>query len=289
MASRDPNTVTENLLAWGGVTMHLPATWELSGYDTDRRNLTRLEIEDDYARRAVIEWRPIPKGDYRAGMRRQLDRHIDKSTVRESVDTGQPGWDAELHRAENGDRLAIVHGILGARLLVVVRLYFAADNTEAPGPLIRQLISGLTLQHGPTHTWIVYDMEVSVPACYRLAGTSFEAGRKMLAFQWRFRRLLVWQFSLAHLLLRDKAPAPWCAAFLNRYPGLRGHHHYVEGDRLRARRARLHPFGHAEDIGRWCFRHHAGYALDEDADRLRLWSFSYRRPADLAALPAAFR
>ena len=37
----------------------------------------------------------------------------------------------------------------------------------------------------------------------------------MLAFEWRWRQLFIWHFSLADYILRTQTAAEWCRDFLN--------------------------------------------------------------------------
>ena len=127
-------------------------------------------------------------------------------------------------------------------------------------------------------------MAFRVDRRFRLTGTVFEAGRKRMIFEWRLRRLWIWQFSLADMALRGAAPQVFIADFLNTASGIRGPHFISDKDRIVALRRRRYPFGHADEIGRMCFKYDAGYGFIPDQTRLMLYAFQHRRIRDLAMI-----
>jgi len=116
-----------------------------------------------------------------------------------------------------------------------------------------------------------------------LLATSFQAGRQLMIFEWRRRRLLLWFFSLADLLLKNRMPEDWCAEFLNGFKGIQGpaFRAGAEPGVLSVRRRRRYPLGHGEEIARWCFRYQARCVPLAAQNQLVLWVFQHRAVTDL--------
>jgi hypothetical protein len=169
-------------------------------------------------------------------------------------------------------------------------MHFGAEDKEPPGEVVRTLADSLALHTKDMTPWEFYDFRLEVPHDFRLFSTELRAGEKHLVFQHRLRRLYLWQNSLADLALRTYAsPASWAADKLNAARSIRGPKFSVgkHGD-IVARRSKLHPFGHYDQLARACLKTAAFCRHDTDANRLYLWAFNYRRRNDLAELRGTF-
>jgi hypothetical protein len=276
-------------LAWEGLACEVPATWNLAGYSRSGR-LVSLTLEDDYTQRAQLQWVPLKRTPDAARVRAQFarqERAFARQVVRQEPLAELPeGWSATLYELADGHRVVAGYGLLRRpECLVFVVLRFGPADEEVPGVLARRLARSVAMQTGPVREWAVYDLVCALPARWSLAETVFEAGRKRLTFQWRLRRVVWWQFSLAGLLLRETAPATWCAGFLNGSRLLPGRRCEANGDQVTARWLRRYPLHHWEELGRWCFQYRIDWHHDPAADRLWLRVAQFRRPADLADLP----
>ena len=111
-----------------------------------------------------------------------------------------------------------------------------------------------------------------------------------MIFEWRLRKLLLWHFSLADIILKKTGIQEWAVRFLNGFKALHGPV-FIAGDNgsITTRRRFRHPFGHYEEIGRQCFRHLAGYEHYPEKNQIVLWVYNYRRPEDVRKLKQSLK
>ena len=277
-------------LAWDGVSFLLPANWDLSEY-TFQKNLTSIKVEDEFSVRLEAEWMRH-KGSLDYGkVRRRFDKTAQKLTKRakavKEIRRLPSQWTAFRYNIDS-DRLMLGFFLAAdSSFFFLVRIYFDAQATENAQDILRLIVDSFQLHAGETIPWSMYDMQIELPSDFRLASTSLETGRKLLVFQWRLRRLLVWWVSFASIALKDSALEEWVAAFLNKSKKVKGLRFFPgsDGQVQSKRKALRHPFRHSEEIARMCFRYQARCLHDERKNQIRFYVYQYRKEEDLRRLP----
>ena len=174
--------------------------------------------------------------------------------------------------------------------MALFRLHFPAGSRDVPAVVMRLLCRSFRWWPAGEAPWQFYDVSFALRRDFRLAATALQAGRKLLQFEWRLRRLYVWHFSLAELMLAKQSVEAFCADFLRQsklLPVPRWTPMPAGG--LTYCRRRLHFFGQFEEIGRCCFKYYAWCHHDPARNQIALWVMHYRCAADLQQLPAAIR
>ena len=290
MSARGSKT---RLIAWDRVSFRIPRSWDLSRYRLTRR-VARLELEDEYALRLEMEWLRSGRGisveqvrrRYEKRARRLAGRCLAVTPLTELPD----GWSAYQYELPDGRKLLQAFAATSrVPPFVFLQVHFGGEDRQTPRGVLATLTNSLTCHQDALVPWDVCDVHVELPPGFELTATMFQAGRKMFTFQWRLRRLYLWQFSLADMILREESAESWCADILNGAKAIRGTR-FAPGPNgeILARRSPWHPLGHADEIGRWCFRYLARCAHDEKDNRLFLWAFNFRRPDDLEHLRGMF-
>jgi hypothetical protein len=280
--------------AWDGVSFLVPRTWNLSSHRRDK-GVVSIEMEDDTAMRLGIEWvRPRQDLDAEkvAERHRALVARLSRQPARSAAIRGLPaGWTAFAH--DMGERRRFVTASFlpsTGRFFALFRLHFDRDFPDAKNECLSRIASSLSLHEGPVVPWAFYDVSFEIGAEFRLAGASLQAGRKLMIFEWRLRRVLLWFFSLADLILKKQSLPEWAAGFLNQSKLLRGPRFEPQPDgRILAKRTWRYPYGHYEEIGRWCFRHAIGYRHIPERNQIALWACHYRREEDLRRVTDTLR
>ena len=109
----------------------------------------------------------------------------------------------------------------------------------------------------------------------------------MMVFEWRLRRLFIWFFSLADVILREKRIEQWAVEFLNGFKGLQGPKFIpVQNGEIHTRISWRYPFGQFEEIFRWCFRYKARCIHLPEKNQIVLYAFNYRNEIDVSKIAA---
>ena len=276
--------------AWAGVSFRLPQGWQLSNYSFSRHGTT-VQFDDDYTRRLRLEWIRLKQGGTNiTKIHERYNKAARKLTVsavksREIKSLPSP-WTAFLYDLPNGRRLVTAFALLpDCDTFCFMQIYFG-DDPESPAA-VAQLISSTFATHFTGMTpWSFYDVDFELPADFRLFSTSLQAGQKLLVFQWKLRRLYLWHFSLADILLKHHELDPWITEFLNLYRGIRGRRFTLRDDgRIDPVRTWRYRLAHHEEIARWCFRYRINWDHDPQKNQIRLAVFNYRNEKDLTMLP----
>jgi len=275
-------------IAWDGVSFDVPETWDLAGYEFARR-VTRLELEDDFSVRLQAEWVHLRRRPEIGAVRRRYlkaaERLARNASGTEQLDGLPEGWTAFLYTMPERRRLAIGFAMLPAtETFAFFQLHFGSEDGDSPGQVLHILAESLRRHQRGLVPWIAYDMDIELPAIFRLDRSSFQAGLKMLAFRCGFRKLHIWQASLADMALSRQTKEQWAVQVLNSSRLFRGVRFVVDGDHVKACRSRLRPFGHYDEIGRWCFHYFIRCDHDHENNRLFLWVFNCRGKGDLPLL-----
>ncbi len=284
-----PEDHSTKSFAWDGMEFPIPKDWDLANY-TMRRNIASLCFEDATDVRMELDWTAAAGRHEIARVQEQHARfaemlHETALSV-EAVTDVSDVWVVFLYTMPGSVRLMTALHV-GERFPLFVFIRFHALHCSRREVIrdARTVIHGFRYQSEGAIAWRFFDVCWRIPRQFRLVETSLLAGRKMMVFEHRFRRLFLWRLSLADRLMRERAPAEVAADFLNKFKGLPGVRFRADGaDELRVRRYRWHPFGQYEEIGRACFRYWAkvDYSVSENAMTIAV--FNYRRAADLHLL-----
>lgn len=276
--------------AWDGVSFDVPADWNLSAHDS-QRGVTSVTMEDDVAVRLQAEWfvpgRKLPAEKLKSRYDRQVSE-IAKKGAKTSAMAGLPdGWMGNLCEMPDSRGFAIVfYSHPAGKMAFLATLHFAERDTNRLQPA-KRLVASFKINDGPLVPWKVYDVACEIPREFKLASTSFVAGRKHMVFEWQLRKLSLWFFSLADRFLKDRKPEDWVVEFLNKHSGLKGPFFGVDQKKgiVTAKRSKLYPLGHFEEIGRGCMRYHVSFRHDAAANTLMVRVLNYRNDSDVAVLP----
>ena len=280
------NTDSVRTFAWDGLSFQIPATWDLSAYDY-RGRVATFRLEDDDRIRLDAEWTTVGHPVNEEQLRRRCERYV--SGFRSAAATtrdfeGLPrGWSAGEHAMADGRRVVTAFFLTADRTVFVhFRLHFEEPVDLKPETLIRRLAKSFLYRDRGMIPWSFYDMSFRLDRRWQLVRTSFLAGRKMMVFEWRLRRLYLWHLSFADRLLQSRTVGEWGAAFLNEEKNLRGPCFRAAGDdRVEADRARRYALGHFEEIGRWTFRYHVMIQPLPSTNRLVVAVLNHRSAEDV--------
>ena len=275
--------------AWDGFSFDAPSTWDLAHYTFDRRT-AGLRMEDETAVRLDLEWMrpPVPMDAARV-RQRYAKVTAEWSGLAETVVSieGLPeGWIAVHYLLPGGRSLVVAYWPAPrTRFFCALRLHFGPVGRRKPVRIAKDLIGSFVLHETDSVPWVFYDVSLHIHRRFRLVRSSLQAGQKLMVFEWRLRQLYLWQFSLAHLLLKGRAPEAWAAEFLGHLKEARaatfsaGPH-----GRIESARKRRYPIGRYEEIGRWCFHYQAECRHVADQNMLQLLLFNFRSESDRATL-----
>jgi len=293
-------------IAWDAISFCVPRNWELSVYEFMRRNVTRIELEDEYSIRLEAEWiRNHKKLDLTSIMQRYTKASKPltlKSDDHTDVNGLPPGWKAthfvfkETEPDEDSPKIrGVRHDLVTAfyicpqsSIFCFLMLHFLPDDKEQPADIIRMIAT--TFQNHATESripWQMFDLSFSMPQGFKLTQTQFDIGSKLMLFKWRQRRFFLWHFSCADVFLEDgkKTPAAWSCAHLNGTRMLKAPVFKPDGETGIVWRRRM-PFilGHREEIASACYRYDAGCILNKQTNTLIVWVYHHRRPEDIGTL-----
>ena len=285
-----PKPLPTRRIAWDGVSFQVPRNWELSGY-AFRRGATRITLEDDYSLRLEAEWTRTRRFPELETVKRRYQKtalaFADHALTSSTLDSLPTGWTAFLYdMPENRKLLVMLVVASAAGALVFLQLHFGPEDKETPRELATILSQSLAVHQQGLVPWTVYDVDLELPAEFRLASTAFQAGKKEFLFQYGLRKLRLWQFSFADMILREQSKETWAANTLNACKSIRGPHFSPgqEDGGIPAKRSKCLPLGHFDEIGRACFRYVARCEHDVERNTLILWVFNYRCENDLHRL-----
>ncbi len=276
--------------AWDGFSFKVPADWNLSHYSF-RRSVSSLQMEDDNALRLEMEWvRPEKTIDRKELQKRcaKAAGEMEEAGAEASAMGALPeGWTAAMYSMPDGKHLLTAYRLVPESMFFcLIKLHFPAASRREPPRMARMIASDFQLHENGPVPWEIYDISLQMNREFRLVNTSLQAGRKMLAFEWRLRRFYIWFFSLADTILKTKPMEDWCAEFINGFKGIRGPI-FIPGEKkgeLRSRFSFRYPFGHFEELFRGCLRYHARCLHMPEKNHIILYVFNYRKQEDLAMI-----
>lgn len=281
---------SSRLFAWNGLAFLTPASWELAQTELSK-GLNRIVLEDEAAPRLELDWiiptSRLNQDKVQKKCHKQARTLTDAAEAIIPIQNIPPEWTAHEYRMKDARSLVIGYRIPKAdnEPFAFFRLHFDKFSREAPPVCFRSIATSFTTFPTGVAPWAFYDVSFRLSRDFHLTGTSLQAGRKTLSFEWRFRRLFIWYFSLADIALRTKSLSEWCVDFLNNTRLLPVPIWLTDGDsKITYQRRKRFFFGQFEEIGRLCFQYHAEARLFPELNQIALWVINYRKDTDLLKL-----
>lgn len=288
-------------IAWDAVSFCVPSNWELAAYTFRRRNVSHIELEDEYAIRTEAEW---IRGRQNMNLHEIMKRY-EKASKPLTVKSDQmhnvvglpPGWHAthfvfkETGPEANDDLTIMRHDLVTAfylcprsSIFCFFLIHFLPDDAESPMDVMR-MIATTFQDHGAARAipWQLFDISFMAPRHFVLLNTQFDIGVKLMVFTWKLRRFFLWHFSCPDIFLQaGKTPAEWACGHLNGERLLKAPVFYPNGrETIRWRRRKPHYFGHREEMATLCYQYDVGCRLLEAEHKLVVWVYHYRKASDL--------
>ncbi len=284
----------QRLFAWNGIAFLTTKNWELASTEL-HQGVSRIVLEDDACPRLELDWFSTDSEVARDKVQRRCQKQsralTEAATKVLPIEGLNREWTAHEYRMPDASTLVVGYCLPShqGRPFAFFRLHFPTGHADSPAVAFRSLARSFSWWKSGLAPWAFYDVAFTLNRDYHLASTALQAGRKMLAFEWRLRRLFIWHFSLADYILRTQTAAEWCRDFLNscRFLPVPIWHLDAEG-KLSCRRKRLYFLGQFEEIGRLCFKYQAVCRHLPEQNQIVLWVIHYRRPSDLLHLAEAF-
>lgn len=281
---------TQRLFAWNGLAFLTPKNWELSETELSK-GINRIVLEDDAMPRLELDWitpkDALDKDKVQKQCQKQTRKLSEAACEVVEVKGISNEWTAHEYRMPDSRTLLIAYRVPSDTTspFAFFRLHFSPKTSESPAVCFRSIAKSFSWYNAGLTPWSFYDVDFRLNRDFRLVATSLQAGRKTLSFEWRLRRLFLWYFSLADIVLREKSLAQYCADFLNNLKLLPVPLWIPQGDTaLSYKRHKLYFLGQFEEIGRMCFKYHAEARLFPDKNQIALWVIQYRKESDLEKL-----
>jgi len=279
--------------AWDGISFSVPFSWNLSVQQC-RKGVSSIELEDDTSLRLQLDWtRPRSKIDIETVRRRysKLSKNLVGAADRvEPVAGLAEGWTAFRYVMPDRRCLVIAYFLASTGdVFCFFRVHFSPRERKRRARTLDLIFSSFRVHAGDIVPWEFYDVAFDLGVEFSLNGTSLHAGRKLMIFQWGLRRLFIWHFSLADVILKRNDIGQWAVDFLKESKVVCGPVFELDEDgSIRSRRTLRYPLGHYEEIGRQCFRYQAGYRHLPKKNQIVLWVFNHRRPEDAEKFSRTF-
>jgi len=278
-----------HLFAWQGLSCDIPADWNLAEYKV-ADGVSYARFHDDFIRRLDLEWMYARRRIKMEVIRRRYDKIASAMSAAgaqaENIDDMPGGWSACLYSMPDGKRLMAAFRLVPeSNFFCLLKMYFENASKREADRIIRHLAATFRLYEHGLAPWAVYDIAFQLRKDFRLAATSFQAGRKLLVFEWRLRRLYLMFFSLADLLLKNQTMEKYCAGYLNGFKAISGvkFAESREGEIIA-----LHNWwrfwGNVEPVMRGCLRYKAWCRLIPEKNQIFLGVLNFSRQKDVAFL-----
>lgn len=284
----------QRLFAWNGIAFLTPKSWELAQAKLFK-GVTTIMLEDSHGPRLEVDWfatdGKVSADKVQKRCQKQSGELSDKAVEVLEITGLDRDWTAHIYVMPEAKALVVGYCLPSAdgRPFAFFRLHFVSDYNESPAVIFRALAKSFSWWKNGLAPWAFYDIQFFLNRDFHLANTALQAGRKMLSFEWRFRRLFIWYFSLADYILRQQTADQWCCDFLNGFSMLPVPRWYLdEQGKLTYRRKKIFFLGQFEEIGRFCFRYQAVCRHLPESNQIVLWVVHYRNPADLSRLAENF-
>ena len=275
--------------AWQGYSCDIPADWNLAEYKVVA-GVASAHFHDDCNRRLDFEWlnaRRLLKMEVIRQRYAQIASAMRESGAQaENIEDMPGGWSACFYSMPDGKRLlAAFKHVPERNVFFLLKMYFEKASKREAERIVRRITETFRIYEHGLVPWAVYDIGFQLQNEFKLAATSFQAGRKLMVFEWRLRRLYLVFFSLADLLCKDRSMEKWCAGYLNGFKGISGVK-FAEGGEgeIRALHHWWWFWGNVEPVMRGCLRYKAWCRRIPEKNQVFLGVFNYRGHKDLAFL-----
>jgi len=286
----DPGNAHSNAVhrfAWDGFSFLMPADWNLSAYHFGYGD-SHVEIQDDFALRLQFDWirsdKPLNQLRLMEKYDRACSRMEDGAEGKEDIHPGIPGWHGALFALPEKQKFVVAVYVSPDGLFFgLLRLFCDMTGKRQPKEILDGIVSSFALHDGPLRPWDVYGLSIELDRRFRLALTTLQAGSQLLQFQWRRRRLLVWNVAMAEWIIRQKPAGEWAAEFLGKVRSLEGvRFSSADGKSISCMRRRMRfPVGHFEDVARLCYRYRAFVWHVPERNTITICVYHYRRDGDI--------
>ena len=283
----DAYSNTAHRFAWDGFSFMMPGDWNLSAYHFGYGD-SHVEIQDDFALRLQFDWirsdKPLNEIRLMEKYDKACGRMEEGAEAKEELPSPADGWHAALFTLPGKQQFVVaVHIGAGGRFFGLLRLFFDKTGRRQPKEILDMVGGSFVLHDGPDIPWHVYDMAIEVNRCFRLASTTLQAGCPLLQFQWRRRRLMVWNVAMADWVLKQRPLAEWVVDFLGKIRSLEGvRFTALDKKNISCGRRRLRfPAGHFEDVARLCYRYRAFARHLPERNTLLVCVYHYRLETDV--------
>jgi hypothetical protein len=280
---------TYHLFAWQGFSFDVPAAWNLSEYTT-ASGVSCARFFDDCIRRLDFEWMAVRRRIRIEEVRRRYDKIADSmreaGAQSENIEDMPGGWSACLYSLPDGKRLMAAFRLVPENnFFCLLKMYFENASKREAERIVRRIAGTFRLHDQGSVPWAVYDVDFQLRKEFKLSATSFQAGRKLMVFDWRLRRLYLNFFSLADILCKDHSMEKWCADYLNGFKALSGVKFIEgrEGEIISAQNC-WRFWGNMEPLTRGCLHYLAWCRRIPDKNQIFLGVFNYRRRDDVSFL-----
>lgn len=280
---------TYHRFAWQGYSCEIPADWNLAEYKIVA-GVSQAHFFDDFNRRLDFEWMYVRRRLKIEAVRRQYDKIADamkaSGAQAENIADLPGGWSACLYSLPDGKRLMAAFRLVPENnFFCLMKIYFENAGRREADRIIRHIAGTFRLHEHARVPWAVYDIDFQLHNEFKLVATSFQAGRKLMVFEWRLRRLYLNFISLADMLCKNQAMEKWCADYLNGFKAIAGVKFAAgrEGEIMAAHNW-WRFWGNVEPVTRGCLRYKAWCRQIPEKNQIFLGVFNYRRQADLAFL-----
>jgi hypothetical protein len=195
-------------VAWSGIELSIPRSWEPA-----RIGFRHLALESESGPAMEIKWGPVRGGFSSRRHLAQLSRQTAGRSARfrervlpEDWSRGLSGFEAfgfEWRSAEDGAVGALIH-CPSCRTASIIQFFFR-HRLPAADPRCAAVLSSFSDHRTDGQTaWAIFDIHALLPMEFTLAHHRLEAGRFVLEFKGRRRKISLHRWAPARLLLKDR-------------------------------------------------------------------------------------
>ncbi|MDO9542972.1 MAG: hypothetical protein Q7J98_11715 [Kiritimatiellia bacterium] len=280
---------TYHRFAWQGYSCDIPADWNLAEYKVVA-GVSYARFHDDFNRRLDFEWvnarRRIKIEEVRGRYNKIADSMKAAGAQSENIEDMPGGWLACLYSMPDGKRLMAAFRLVPENnFFCLLKIYFENAGRREADRIVHRIAGTFRLYEHGLVPWAVYDIDFQLWNEFKLIATSFQAGRKLMIFEWRLRRLYLNFISLADILCKDHSMEKWCADQLHGFKGISGVKFTAgcEGEII-ATHNWWRFWGNIEPVTRGCLHYKVWCRRIPEKNQIFLGVFNYRGHADLSFL-----
>lgn len=203
-------------IAWGGVQFAVPTEWE-----PGRIGLRYLLLESEFGPVMEVKWEPSGRRFSRRRHLRRLARQVGRKGAIFRERALPADWRRSLGPVEgigfewkNKEQSAVGALLFCSVCRTVSLLQFFRRGPGADSDRQAARVLGSFQDHRTDGrcAWALYDIQAVLPEHFRLHAHRFEAGRFVLEFRGRRRRLTLYRWAPASVLLEDRVLKDFAAA-----------------------------------------------------------------------------